>query len=80
LFFSLAKITLPTINIRFINYRNFWVIGRILPFLLPDDMSRQLTSETKVITAALIISGFMPNFPYIILIDNKNALAYIASE
>jgi len=24
LFFSLAKITLPTINIRFINYLNFW--------------------------------------------------------
>ena len=43
----------------------FGMIGQILPFLLPDNMSRQLTAETKVITAALIISGFMPNFPYI---------------
>jgi hypothetical protein len=43
----------------------FWVIGQILPFLLPDEMAEKLTQETKVITSALIISGLIPNFPYI---------------
>jgi hypothetical protein len=62
--FSLSLFVLSTLAI-------FWVVGKILPFLLPEETSTKLTSETIVITSALIISGFIPNFPYISQLIDK---------